>query len=336
MAESSSSTPSPSQTTTPTSSPSTSQTTPSIPKPEWFDEDYPELKGNVGRAAVNGQVIPYPKIVRTNSDDPLPNQVFGLLTFVVFKDPHTTSSGQKVLGLAKLRGNYVDEESCKRQAGKIVREQDSKNVIRVAPVGQWVPITEDTSFVQDQIDITEEGERSLRGEEFKKRQKEQERMMREIEERKKQCIEEDLYDDKKACKYYSMRRVTHLTLIEHQQSLEKRLAENSQKISTVLKELKGLDAEFPEYDGQWVEVYNVERRKAGIHDFTVTEKEIEWYNQETYASTSSPSTSSTSSTSSPSTSSTSSTSSSSSSSSSSSTSSSSSSDSSLTSSSSSS
>lgn len=48
-------------------------------RPEWLVPGYPPLKCDdaVGKAAVEGQMVYYPKVVRSNADYPISGQAMG-------------------------------------------------------------------------------------------------------------------------------------------------------------------------------------------------------------------------------------------------------------------
>ena len=251
--------------------------------------DYPELRGIVGEAATRGQIVEYPKIVRTNTDDPIPNQVFGIVVLNLFDEPFV-KDGRKIYGFAKLRGNYVDVETCKRFACKIVKEQDSASINRIVSVGQWFPVTNDTLLSHEVIEVAGEGEMQIKKNIDEEKRKEHVRLEKEIREREDQCKMHDVYDNRESDEYYAMRRVTHLKLFEDIQNRENKLSEMREKKDQVLKELYELDGKFPQYKDIWVDIYNKERRKAGIPDFLVPPDVDQDYNN--YSSSSSSSSSS--------------------------------------------
>lgn len=248
-----------------------------VKSPEWLVPDYPPLAGDVGRAAVNGQVFNYPKVVRTMKDSPVTSQRLSLLSFMLFKEPHTLRDGTVAYGYVKNRGNWSDVEQAKFQAGKIIREVDSKYEILIAPTGCWMPITtNNTTLAKEQLDVrmTKE-EIHLRDQAVKDKQSDQRRMAREIREREEELrTGGDIYDDPKSLDYYSMRMVTEVRLIETRDKQIDQVSSIKKTIIKVQKELKRLELEHPEYKDQWIDRYNEERRKAGVPDYIPSEDQM--------------------------------------------------------------
>ena len=56
---------------------------------DWQIPNYPPLTypDATGEASVNGQLVHYPKVVRTMADPLIPNQQFTLLSYMLFKEP---------------------------------------------------------------------------------------------------------------------------------------------------------------------------------------------------------------------------------------------------------
>lgn len=236
--------------------------------------DYPPLKSNdlVGRATVEGQLIPYPKIIRTMTDPPVMNQSVGNISFMLFNEPKKTKSGKPIYGFCKLRGNWNGEQQATFEASKIIREVDSKHPIKLAPVGVWVPITEDEDSSKEKIDVRmKEEEIQLRDEAVKEKEAENRRIQREIQERAEELKKGDIYDDPTSLTYYSMRMVTELRLIEEKERQMRQLASVEDNIRKVQEELARLEAKHPSYKDDWIERYNEERRKSGIPDFCPSE-----------------------------------------------------------------
>jgi len=248
---------------------------------EWVIPDYPPLdyKDCVGKAAVEGQIYLYPKVARSIRDDPVPGQSFALISNMIFSEPRKLRNGKMVYGFTKIRGVYADTDQAKRFACKIIREMDSKHQIRIAEVGAWVPITEEDAFVKEQLDVRmDEKEIHLRDEAAKEKEAKQRQIMKEIREREDECKTGDIYDDPTSLTYYSMRRVTNNVLGESIQRQINQLESTKKIRRKVQKELKRIEIDHPEYNDQWVERYNEERRKGGCPDYVPSEEQLEEHN----------------------------------------------------------
>lgn len=246
--------------------------------PEWLVQDYPPLKyDNVGKAAVEGQTFEYPKISRGRSDPPIEGQKIGNISFMLFKEPKTLSTGKKVYGFFNLRGNFSDEDACKKQATKIIREHDSRHQIRFAPVGNWLPITDEEAFCKDIEDVRmSEEEVHMRDAVKKEKIAESKRIQREINERMEDLQNDgDIYDNPESARYYAMRRVTEMKLVEARGIKEKELNGIKKNILKVRKELKNLEEKYQDYSDKWIDLYNEERAKGGIPAFIPGEDQFE-------------------------------------------------------------
>jgi hypothetical protein len=245
--------------------------------PEWLSEEWSVLSNDsIGKAAVNGQLVAYPKVVRTQTDPPIPNQTLCNTSFMLFAEPKKLKSGKLLYGFVKNRGNWPDEMSARRSATNIIKEVDSRFQIRMAPVGSWLPITDDDGFVQELIDVKmSDDEKHLRDEAAKEKQSKDRQIMRELREREEEVKSGgDIYDDPTSLKYYSMRRVTEIRLIETRERHVKELKELAGTLKRVMTETKTLERSHPEYLEEWLECYNVERRKSGIPDYIPGEDHI--------------------------------------------------------------
>ena len=244
--------------------------------PGWLIPGYPSLRGDdlVGQAAVAGQLVHYPKVVRTMTDPPLTSQKLACVSFMLFKESRKLSNGVPVYGYVKMRGNWADESQATFEASKIIKEVDSKYPIRVAPVGAWVPITDEEAFVKDHLDVRMNDEEiHLRDAAVKEKMADQRRIKRELEEREAELKSGDISDDPTSLTYYSMRRVTENVLME---SYDRQLAqfESTKKIlHKVRVELKKLEVSNPEYIDQWIDRYDEERKKAGIPNYVPSEEQ---------------------------------------------------------------
>ncbi len=249
--------------------------------PEWLVPNYPSLKGDdaVGQAAVNGQIVAYPNVVRTMVDSPISGQKISGMSFMLFNEPRKLRNGKYVYGYIKNRGNWADENQAKFEASKIIREVDSKYQIRLAPTGAWVPITDEDAFTKETLDVRmKEDEIHIRDQAVKEKESEQRRMAREIREREEELRNEgDIYDDTTSLTYYSMRRVTELRLRETIDHQLRQIESIRKTLRKVQKELKRLEIDNGDYKNEWLNCYNVERRKTGIPDYVPSEEQLREY-----------------------------------------------------------
>lgn len=238
---------------------------PRATQPSWFDPSAAPLTDEQTRQAVKDKTKVYPEVIRSNADPVLATQGFGLVSFLLFKEPKKLKNGKPVYGFVKLRGNYASKDQCVMEGTKIVKFVDSKSVNRIAPVGRYVPIVDDDVFTEEQVDVkTEESQMHAVNQE---KADETRRIMREIREREEECKAGDIYDNPDTLRFYSMRRVTEMKLTEEIANRLKQIETLRTTNEKVRAELYELEKKHSEYEKEWLECYNVERRKAGIPDF---------------------------------------------------------------------
>jgi len=261
------------------------------PRPPWLVPGYPPLKGDdlVGKAAVEGQLVYYPKVVRSQIDEPINNQTIGCVSLMLFNEPKKMRNGKPVYGFFKLRGNWANHEQMLHESSKIIRTVDSKYKIRAAPVGHWLPIVEEDALCKELIDVkTNKEQITLRNQAAIEKREEQKNLMREIREREEELKSGDIYDDPKSLTYYSMRRVTEMKLVEARDKLKVQLETMKGTLQKVRIELKKLELEHAEYKDQWIDRYNEERKKGGLPDFIPAEDLFDEYEGETLESLGTP------------------------------------------------
>jgi hypothetical protein len=248
--------------------------------PTWFIENYPPLSSqdDVGRAAVEGQFVNYPQVVRTMTDPPIHGQTIGNLSFMLFKTPRMFRN-KPIYGYVKLRGNHLDEKSARYDAYRIIREVDSKFQVRCAKIGTWVPITDDDSCIKDLYDVREnDEEKHIRDEAVKEREAEARRIAKEIKEAEDALKNgSDIYDNPESLDFYTMKRVTEMRLTEAYQIAMRKLKELENSMIETHITLRTLEINQPDYSQQWIDVYNRERSKTSLPNFIPSEKQFEQY-----------------------------------------------------------
>jgi len=165
--------------------------------PSWLIPSYPPLKSDddVGKAAIEEQVYSYPKVVRQQTDPPIVGQHYGNVSFMLFDAPRMCD-GKPVYGFVKIRGNHESQEVAYKDACRIVREVDSKYQVRIAPVGSWVPITENDRAVKEVFDVREsDKEIHLRDEAVKEKEKQHAKIAQELKDAEEKLKNGgDIYD----------------------------------------------------------------------------------------------------------------------------------------------
>ncbi len=261
-----------------------------VKRPEWYDPLHEPLNTNELRSAMDNKHLnmtnekDFPQILRTNTDDAIPNQAVGNITFNLFPQDKiyiNPKTNKPVYGFMKLRGNWLNGDDAYFQASKIIKNVDSKYRIFSVPVGHWIPVTEDDIFARDTIDVKMNDDGiQLRDKAVKEKEDENKRKMREIKEREEELKNDgDVYDDQESLRFYTMKRVTYMTLQEYIEKQKKELKRNLDNLTKTTKILKTLDSKYPQYQTQWVNMYNDERKKGGIGEYEYDEDKWEYYNK---------------------------------------------------------
>ena len=249
-------------------------------KQDWVVDPLADpLKSKQAKAAYGDLIVDYPKIVRSHSDNPVPQQQYGLVSWMLFKEPKILPNGDPVYGVFKIRGNYSDVDLAKSRAADIVRSQDSRNKVHVVNTGAWFPITNNLGASQDvvNVDVDDPGA-AIRAAAAKENEAEQDRIKRELKERKDEVLSgADYHDDPESLTFYTMTRVTWMGQLERLEQLKKEAENVEKKLAITRKLLHSLEKNHPEYTKQWIEHWNVERRRAGIPDVAPTPEQTAQY-----------------------------------------------------------
>ncbi|HSA76108.1 MAG TPA: DUF5832 domain-containing protein [Nitrosarchaeum sp.] len=219
----------------------------------------------------------YTAVVRTDTDPQLVGQQIGLVSFNLFETPRKLQTGKNVYGFMKLRGNYPDDNSAVFEAAKIIREIDSKNQIKRAPVGRWVPITDELAFIKDFLDVNvdkkdEDTQVHIRDDIAKEKQKQESQMIRELREREEECKNSGDMDDEDHLDCYTKNMVSLDKILEQKENVQKKLLEVEKNLEKITNLLKKSDVKHPQYRNGWLENYNAARRKIGVSNFEIPER----------------------------------------------------------------
>jgi hypothetical protein len=251
--------------------------------PDWKIPGYPELKGNVGQAAVNGQIVYYPQVVRSDTDTPVDRQAFGMVTLNLLPEPREVTVGNtktKIYGFLKLRGNWADVDQCTAKAAAIVREQDSKNFTRIAHVGYWLPICDSECLSKEVVSVgaadEPEDQRRAREKLSRKKHAEQAKYEKEIRDREEEIKNApDHNDDPLSIDYYTMKRVLAVRLDEQISQFQKKLDGLTAARDMNNNLVYALDQLVPNHQNSWIDNYNKEARNAGVADFVEPEATVQ-------------------------------------------------------------
>lgn len=216
----------------------------------------------------------FPRVDRTYADPPVPMQNIGLLSFTPAKGATPNKDG--VFGFAKVRGSYSTTMEADQRAEYLIRNVDSYHQIYHFYVGRPFPITSssDYSAEKTEVDIRKETTKAISS--YIKEQKDDEQKeVREMKEREEKMLEES----KKAREDDGTGEIdvdpyeNYITLCVKKAQLSwtflehlKKLAEVREIVIKTRKEIKDLDAKFPDFSGKYLDKYMEARKNAGLDE----------------------------------------------------------------------
>jgi hypothetical protein len=219
-------------------------------------------------------------------DEPIVNQGLGLLSFNLFDVPRVTKNNKKVYGFLKLRGNFPgsvhDTKIAQEKAAEIVRLQDSRHPIKIAPVGMWLPITDDNDASNDKVDVKIDPDNKediqFRDEAAREKAKKDKAIAMQLAERAQDLrreMEEDITADvdQTSIDDYTKTRFTEDRVYQWVRAKEIDLEEFRAKLTTVREKLYDMHLKNPEFEskGLWIDHMNNVRKQTGVSEYVPNE-----------------------------------------------------------------
>jgi len=213
----------------------------------------------------------FPRSVKSINDPVILGQEYGLVSFTPAKDVKPNSNG--IYGVFKIRGNFATLEESQSYAEKLIRNHDSYNEIHTVRIGQCIPLSKKTEFVEetDLIDLNKEIENIVSSDVKQKRQKEKQEM-KTIQEREQKLLRENkeildgTYEQDPLDKYI-MLRVKKAQLMWTLDETRKRMkTEVIPAIKKTKQDILDMDKENPEFEKLYYERYVDARKSVGIQD----------------------------------------------------------------------
>lgn len=236
--------------------------------------------------AMKSCVKSYPSTVKSEFDEFIPGQSFGLMSFELFNEPKKLSSGKNVYGICKTRGNFPTRSSAEEKAAEIIKMQDSKHVNLIVEVGKWVIITDDMNAANDKIDVKTDNSMQLRDQVAREKQQEVKQQVNELRERidtLKNEVEEDRDIDANTSSldYYVKQRWVEIQVSILLKEKERQYLEWKNKVEDVRHKLVALRKENSQYEEMWLDRMNEKRQETGVPLLIlddIHEKELrEWF-----------------------------------------------------------
>jgi len=207
-----------------------------------------------------GYVTAYPRAATFQVDPSVNQQRLGLISFI--PSAQAQADPQGCYGVIKIRGNFATLNEASAYAERLIRDHDSLVDVDVAFCGRWYPLMRDNSSynaVCQEIDVrTTTVDETVQSHLRDKRRKE-EKEMREVRERS-QKLQDLTHQEEKAMsiddlEYYTAIRTKYANTLQAVDEYNLRIQQAKTVMEATLKEIKKLDAQFPDYKDAYLERY---------------------------------------------------------------------------------
>ncbi|AHA45963.1 hypothetical protein ISTM_65 [Insectomime virus] len=206
----------------------------------------------------------FPRVSRgLKNDPPISGQQIVNISFYPLEKPENG-----VHGLVRVRGVWPNDDLANQSADKIFKEHDSSAIIFSAPVGALIPFTLKTELAEKVEDVNvetgNEYEKKMREKLIQQNLEKDRKFARELEERKKAALEEgSLDDDPSTLEYYTKKKVAKRQIEQYISEYLERIESMKKSAEKLLLEIGELDSKYPTHSGNWLALYNEERKKMG-------------------------------------------------------------------------
>jgi hypothetical protein len=207
----------------------------------------------------------FPKYDRLYADPVIPNQHICLHSFVPSSGATPDKDG--VYGMIKVRGVFATENEANVRAEFLIRNNDSYHTIYHSIVGRPIPLSHNSKYVADtvEIDLNKKVTSTMK-EDMKEKKEKDKKELEDIKKREANLLEdvkkapEDVDPEEK----YITARVKKAQLVwTYLKSLEK--IEEMKKLIVDSRDLvKKMDEENPEYQHTYFERYKKARDASGL------------------------------------------------------------------------
>ena len=232
----------------------------------------------------NNYVRKFLSVERRYADPVEPMQRIGLVSFVPAKG--STPNEKGIYGFAKLRGNYATDREASERAETLIRTTDSYHKIFHAYVGRPFPLTTSSDFSGEtrEIDIRKSMSESVSNS-IKSKKKEERQVVKEIENREKELLEESKKEEEDPLDYYTTLRVKKAQITWTYLETEKKLQEMKDIITKTREEIEAMEAKDDSYAKQYYKKYCDAREGAGLNNspnqdtfmkFLVEDHKFDW------------------------------------------------------------
>lgn len=244
----------------------------------------PEVKNAMTALNDNNYVKKFLRVERRYADPVEPMQRIGLISFVPAKGATPNENG--IFGFAKLRGNYPTDTEASERAESLIRTTDSYHKIFHTYVGRPFPLTTSSDFSGEtrEIDIRKSMSESVSAS-IKAKKKDERQIVKEIENKEKELLEESKREDKDPLEHYTTLRVKKAQITWTYLETEKKLQEMKDIIIKTREEIAAMEAKDESYAKEYYKKYCDAREGAGLNNspnqdtfmkFLVEDHKFDW------------------------------------------------------------
>jgi hypothetical protein len=212
----------------------------------------------------NSIIKKFLSVERKYCDPVEPLQRIGLVSFVPAKGAIPDSQG--IYGFAKLRGNFQNDVEASEKAEFLIRNVDSYQQIYHAYVGRPFPLTVSSKFSGDlnEIDLKKSMVDSVSNN-IKVKKNEEQKQIKEIEEREKMLKEDVAKDEADPIDTYTTLKVKKAQVTWTYIETKKKLDEMKDIIIKTSNEIKDMDNENKEFSDLYFKKYCEARKESGLN-----------------------------------------------------------------------
>lgn len=223
-----------------------------------------ELKNAMNDLVQTNVVKNYPKLERVYVDPPLINQVYSLHSFIPSKNAKPDKDG--IYGMVKFRGSFQTKEEAFKRAETLIRTADSYHKIYTGFVGRPFPITVESRFSQEKIDIDlKKKTQEVVSENIMEKKREEQKQVEDIKKREENLISRQKENkDNDPFEQYITNQVKRAQLYWTYTETQKKMDEMKNIIIKTRKLIKDTEKDHPEYLTKYKEKYMKARNLANI------------------------------------------------------------------------
>lgn len=229
-----------------------------------FVPDHPELTVEETKQAKKAKVAKktYPQLERRFRDPDIPGQSIGLFSFIPSYGATPDKNG--IYGFAKIRGVFPDEDQADKRAVHLIKTVDSYHPIKFATVGSPFPVTEETKFSKDVLDVDLKKEfAEIVNADIKKKRDKEYKDMEEIKQREKNLLEDTKSEESPQDRYTTL-RVKKAQLVWTYSETEKKLKQMATSIAKSRREIEELEEKDASLRQTYFDRYMKAREDSGL------------------------------------------------------------------------